>query len=62
MNKDEYEYNSQKTYYTNTNMNIILDTNIFEYSNLFKYLKIIKSQVTATYHSEDCGYDIKTFL
>ena len=26
MNKYEYEYYSQKTCYTNTNMNIILDT------------------------------------
>ena len=37
-------------------------TNIFEYSNIFEYLKIIKSQVTATYQSEDCGQEIKTFL
>ena len=26
MNEYKYEYYSQKTYYTNTNMNIILDT------------------------------------
>ena len=37
-------------------------TNIFEHLNKFKYLKIIKPQVTATYHSKDWGYDIKTFL
>ena len=37
-------------------------TNLLEYSNKFKYFKIIKSQVTATYHFEDCGKDIKTFL
>ena len=36
--------------------------NIFEYLNRLEYLKIIKSQVTATYLSEDCGYDIQTFM
>ena len=71
MNEYKYEYFLKKTYYTNTNMNIIPDTlglkyeeeyymskifaNIFEYSNIFEYLKIIKSQVTATYQSKDCG-------
>ena len=35
---------------------------IFNYSNIFEYLKIIKSQATATYQFEDCGYDIKSFL
>ena len=51
------------------NMNIILDTlghkyeydyylvniftNIFQYSNIFECLKIIKYQVTATYQSEE---------
>ena len=62
----------------NTNMNIILDTlghkyeygyysfeifmNILEYSNIFEYLKIIKSEIVATYQSEDCGYNIKIFV
>ena len=71
MNKYEYEYYLQNTYFTNTNMNIILDilfheyekeyyslkifTNIFEYSNIFKYLKIIKPKFTATYQSEECA-------
>ena len=31
MNEYEYEYYSQKTYYTNTNMNTILDTLGHEY-------------------------------
>ena len=50
-------------------MNIILDTlghkyeyGILEYSNIFEYLKIIKSEIAATYQSEDCGYNIKIFL
>ena len=71
MNKYKYEYYSQKTYYSNTNKNIIQHTlgheyeleyyleEIFKYLDIFEYLKIIKSQVTATYQS---GYDIKSFL
>ena len=78
MNKYEYEYFLQNTYSTNTNINIILDilcheneqeyylynifSNIFKYLNEFEYLKLIKPQVTATYQSEDCGYDIKIFF
>ena len=62
----------------NTNMNIILDIlchkyekenyslkifmNIFEYSNIFEYLKIIKPKVNATYRYEDCAYNINNFL
>ena len=56
MNEYKYEYYLQKTYYTNRNMNIVLDilcykyeyeyyslnifTNLFEYLNIFEYLKI----------------------
>ena len=32
-----------------------LSTHRFKYSKIFKYLKIIYSQNTATYQSEDCG-------
>ena len=78
MNDYKYEYYSQKTYSMNKNMNIILDDlcheyekeyfflkifmNIFKYSNIFEYLKLIKPKVTATYQSEDCAYEIKNFL
>ena len=70
MNEYKYEYYLQKTNSTNRNMNIILDTfchkyeyeynlnkivtNISEYSNIFKSLKIFDSQITATCQSEDC--------
>ena len=40
----EYEYYSLKIF-----------MNIFKYSNIFGYLKIIKPMVTATYQSEDCS-------
>ena len=78
MNEYKYEYYLQKTYNSNMNMNIILDTlgheyeseyylkeiftKIFKYLNIFEDLKIIKSQVTATYQVDYYGYDIKTFL
>ena len=49
---------------TNMNKNIIRNKYSQIYANIQIYLnikKIIKSKVTTTYQSEDCGYDIKTF-